>query len=91
MVIFAEKLLTRLVLEKKVKIFFSRPESGTQPAPRPGNLNLFLNNIQIFGGTVMNSHKKIKFSHKNFFIPESTLQVIPVRLIAGSNREGVNA
>ncbi len=39
----------------------------------------------------MNSSKKIGFPHKNFSIPESTFQVIPLRLVVGSNSKGVKA
>lgn len=39
----------------------------------------------------MNSGKKISFFRKNFSIPESTFQVIPLRLVVGSNSEGVRA
>lgn len=39
----------------------------------------------------MNCHKKIIIFRKNFSIPESTFQVIPLRLVIGSNDKGVRA
>lgn len=39
----------------------------------------------------MCGHKEPKFFQKNFFIPESTFQVIPLRLVIASGGEGVSA
>lgn len=47
------------------------------------------NRIQIFGGIEMTSRRIIIYFHKNFSIPESTFQVIPLVLGIGSNCEGV--
>lgn len=69
------------------KILFA---SGEAAAPCRGSGLFLFDRVQQHSHK-LNPHLEGEFFSKNFFIPESTLQVIPLRLVIGRNGKGVSA